>query len=124
YLDILSKVKPDKLPPHHTCDHHIKLEGSLPPAGVIYSLSNQDSDTLRAYISHNLEEGFICPSSSSTGAPVLFVKMKDGGLRLCVYYHKLNSFTRKSKYPVPHMNQLLTVFNCSSIFSNIDLSGA
>ncbi|MBW0576894.1 hypothetical protein O181_116609, partial [Austropuccinia psidii MF-1] len=53
YLDVFSKVKAEKLPPHCTCDHHIKLEGSLPPVGVIYSLSNQESDTLRAYISEN-----------------------------------------------------------------------
>ncbi|MBW0526677.1 hypothetical protein O181_066392 [Austropuccinia psidii MF-1] len=81
YLDVFSKVKAEKIPPHRTCDHHIELEWSLPPVGVIYSLSNQESDTLRAYISENVEKGFIRPSSSSTGAPVLFVKNKDGGLR-------------------------------------------
>ncbi|MBW0569329.1 hypothetical protein O181_109044 [Austropuccinia psidii MF-1] len=124
YLDVFSKVKAEKLPPHCACDHHIKLEGSLPPVGVIYSLSNQDSDTLRAYISGNVEKGFIQPSSTSTGAPVLFVKKKDGGLRLCVDYRKLNAVTRKNKYPVPPMNQLLTVYNGSSIFSKIDLCGA
>ncbi|MBW0498092.1 hypothetical protein O181_037807 [Austropuccinia psidii MF-1] len=48
YLDVFSKVKAEKLPPHHTCDHHIELKGSLPPVGVIYSLSNQESDKLRA----------------------------------------------------------------------------
>ncbi|MBW0503073.1 hypothetical protein O181_042788 [Austropuccinia psidii MF-1] len=48
YLDVLSKVKAEKLPPHHTCDHHIKLEGLLPPFGIIYSLSNHESETLRA----------------------------------------------------------------------------
>ncbi|MBW0470828.1 hypothetical protein O181_010543 [Austropuccinia psidii MF-1] len=47
YLDVFSKVKAGKLPPHRACDHHIKLEGSLPPVEVIYALSNQDSDTLR-----------------------------------------------------------------------------
>ncbi|MBW0574521.1 hypothetical protein O181_114236 [Austropuccinia psidii MF-1] len=124
YLDVFSKVKAEKLPPHHACDHHIKLEGSLPPVGVIYPLSNQESDTLRAYISENVEKGFIWPSSSSTGAPVLFVKKKDGGLRLCVDYRKLNAGTRKNKYPVPPMNQLLTSFNGSTIFSKIDLRGA
>ncbi|MBW0566399.1 hypothetical protein O181_106114 [Austropuccinia psidii MF-1] len=51
YLDVFFKVKEEKCPPHHACDHHIELEGSLPPAGVIYSLSNQESDILRAYIS-------------------------------------------------------------------------
>ncbi|MBW0493810.1 hypothetical protein O181_033525 [Austropuccinia psidii MF-1] len=48
YLDVLSKVKAEKLPPHYACDHHNRLEGSLPPVGVIYSLSNKESDTLRA----------------------------------------------------------------------------
>ncbi|MBW0511037.1 hypothetical protein O181_050752 [Austropuccinia psidii MF-1] len=100
YLDVFSKVKEEKLPPHRTCDHHIKLEGSLPP------------------------KGFIWPSSSSKGAPVLFVKKKDGGLCLCVYYHKLNAITRKNKYPVPLINQLLTALNFSAIFSKIYLCGA
>ncbi|MBW0495301.1 hypothetical protein O181_035016 [Austropuccinia psidii MF-1] len=124
YLDVFFKVKSEKLPPHHACDHHIELEGSLPPVGVNYSLSCQESDTHRAYISDNLEKFFIWPSSSSTGEPVLFVKKKDGGLCLCVNYRKLNAVTRKNNYPVPPMNQLLTVFNGSPIFSKIDLRGA
>ncbi|MBW0549364.1 hypothetical protein O181_089079 [Austropuccinia psidii MF-1] len=124
YLDVFSKFKAEKRPPQCACDHHIELEGSLPPVGVIYSLSNQESDTLRAYISENVEKGFIRPSSSSTGAPVLFAKKKDGGLHLCFDYRKLNAVTRKNKYPVPPMNQLLNVFNGSSIFSKIDLHGA
>ncbi|MBW0527802.1 hypothetical protein O181_067517 [Austropuccinia psidii MF-1] len=123
YLDVFSKVKAEKLPPHRACDHHIELEGSLPPVGVIYSLSKQESDTLRAYISENVEKGFIQPSSS-TEAPVLFVKKKYGGLRLCVDYCKLNAVTRKNKYPGPPMNQLLNVFSSSSIFSKIYLCGA
>ncbi|MBW0536631.1 hypothetical protein O181_076346 [Austropuccinia psidii MF-1] len=89
----------------------------------LYSLSNQESDTIRAYIAENLEKGFICPSYSSTGAPVLFLKKKDCGLRLCVDYRKLNAVTRKNKYPVPPINQL-TFFNGSAIFSKIGLRGA
>ncbi|MBW0492756.1 hypothetical protein O181_032471 [Austropuccinia psidii MF-1] len=87
----------------------------------MYSLLNQDSETLQAYISENVEKAFIRPSPSSTGAPVLFVKKKDGGLHLCVDYFKLNAVTRKNRYPVPPMNQLLIVFNGSTIFSKIDL---
>ncbi|MBW0508529.1 hypothetical protein O181_048244 [Austropuccinia psidii MF-1] len=56
YLNVFSKVKAKKLPPHCACDHHIELEGSLPPVGVIYLLSSQESDTLRAYISENVEK--------------------------------------------------------------------
>ncbi|MBW0569557.1 hypothetical protein O181_109272 [Austropuccinia psidii MF-1] len=102
YLDAFSKVKAETLPPHCACDHHIEM----------------------AYISENVEKGFIRPSSSSIAAPVLFVKKKDGDLHLCVDYHRLNSVTRKNKYPVPPMNQLTNVFNGSSIFSKIDLRGA
>ncbi|MBW0496439.1 hypothetical protein O181_036154 [Austropuccinia psidii MF-1] len=123
-LDVFSKVKAEKPTPNWACDHHIELEGSLPPAGVIYSLLSQESYKLRAYISENLEKAFIWPSSSSTGAPVLFVKRKGGGLCLCVDYCKLNAVTRKKKYPVSPMNKLLTVFNGSSIFSKIDLHSA
>ncbi|MBW0508646.1 hypothetical protein O181_048361 [Austropuccinia psidii MF-1] len=124
YFDVFYKVKAEKLPPHRTCDHHIELEGSLPPVGVIYSVSNQESDTLRAYISDNVEKGFIQPSSSPTGAPALFFKKKDSGLCLCVDYRKLNAVTRTNKYPVPPMNQLLTVFNFSYIIFKIYLCGA
>ncbi|MBW0555465.1 hypothetical protein O181_095180 [Austropuccinia psidii MF-1] len=124
YLDVFSKVKAKKLPPHCPCDNHIELEGLLPPVGVIYSLSNQESETLQAYISKNVEKGLKRPSSSSTGAPVLFFRKRDGGLFLCVDYRKLNASTRKNRYPVPPMKQLLTVFNGYTIFSKIDLRGA
>ncbi|MBW0475885.1 hypothetical protein O181_015600 [Austropuccinia psidii MF-1] len=124
YLDVFSKVKAEKLPPHCACDHHIKLVGLLPLVGVIYSLSNHESETLQAYISENVEKGFIRASSSSAGEPVLFVKKKDGGLHLCVDYHKLNAVTRKNRYSVPPINQLLSFFNGSTIFSKIDFHGA
>ncbi|MBW0505887.1 hypothetical protein O181_045602 [Austropuccinia psidii MF-1] len=84
----------------------------------------QESDKLRAYTSENLEKGFIQPSSPSTGEPVLFVKKKDSGPDLCVDHRKLNAVTRKNRYCVPPMNQLLTLFNGSSISSKIDLCGA
>ncbi|MBW0579826.1 hypothetical protein O181_119541 [Austropuccinia psidii MF-1] len=98
----------------------------VPPVycNVIYSLSKNESETLRSYISENVEKGFIRPSSSSTGAPVLLVKKTDGGLHLCVDYRKLNAVTRKNRYPVSPMNQILTVFNGSTIFFKIDLCGA
>ncbi|MBW0495873.1 hypothetical protein O181_035588 [Austropuccinia psidii MF-1] len=124
YLDVFSKVEAEKLPPHHLCDHHIELEGLLPPVGVIYSLSKNGSETLWAYISENVEKGFIRPSSFAIGAPVLFVKKKDGCLHLGVDYRKLNAVTRNNRYSVPPMNQILTVFNSATIFSKIDLCGA
>ncbi|MBW0517763.1 hypothetical protein O181_057478 [Austropuccinia psidii MF-1] len=124
YLNIFSKVKAEKPPPQSTCDHQIKLEGLLPPVGVIYSLSTQDLEKICAYISENVEKGFIRPSSSSTGAPVLFSKKKDGGLCLCVDYRKLNSVTMKKRYRVSPMNQRFTIFNSSTTCCKRDLCGA
>ncbi|MBW0475385.1 hypothetical protein O181_015100 [Austropuccinia psidii MF-1] len=64
------------------------------------------------------------PSSSSTGAPVLFVTKKDGDLDLCVDYNKLNAVTRKNSDPAPPINQLLTIFNSFNIFSKIGFLAA
>ncbi|MBW0504257.1 hypothetical protein O181_043972 [Austropuccinia psidii MF-1] len=84
YLDVFSKMKGEKPPPNCTCDQHIKLEGLLPPVGVIYSLSNQEPKKMVSYISENLEKGLIRPRSSSIGAPVLFNKKKNvGSLLVC-----------------------------------------
>ncbi|MBW0493608.1 hypothetical protein O181_033323 [Austropuccinia psidii MF-1] len=120
----LQSVKAEKLPPHHSCDHHIELEGSLPPVGVLQSLSNKTSEKLWAHISENVEKAFVKPSSYSTGAPVLFVKTKDGGLCLCVDYCKTNASTKKNRYPVAPMRQILTAFNDSTIFPKIEFHGA
>ncbi|MBW0494937.1 hypothetical protein O181_034652 [Austropuccinia psidii MF-1] len=57
YLDDFSKVKAEKLPPHHTCDNHIKLEGLSPPVGAIYCLSNNESEKLQEYISKDVNKG-------------------------------------------------------------------
>ncbi|MBW0512253.1 hypothetical protein O181_051968 [Austropuccinia psidii MF-1] len=100
------------------------FHGSLVEHWCYLLTIKQESETLQAYTSDNVEKGFIRPSSSSIGAPVLFVKKKDGGLHLCIDYHKLNAVTRKNRYPVPPMNQLLTLFNSSTIFSKIELHGA
>ncbi|MBW0460846.1 hypothetical protein O181_000561 [Austropuccinia psidii MF-1] len=100
-------VKAEKLPPHQTCDYNIELEGSLPPVGVIYSLSENESLSIQAYISERSERVFICSGPYSTGAPVIFVKKKDGGLNFCVDYHKLDAVTRKNSYCVPPLNHIL-----------------
>ena len=92
YLDVFSKVKSDKLDEHWARNHH-ELDRPVPQVGPIYSLSIAERDELQAYIQEILSKGFIQPSYSSTGALVLFVKKKDGGLQLCVDYQKLNAVT-------------------------------
>ncbi|XP_058089229.1 uncharacterized protein LOC131236111 [Magnolia sinica] len=65
--------------------------------------------------------GFIRPSSSPWGAPVLFVKKKDGSLRLCVDYRELNKVTIKNKYPLPRIDDLFDQLREAQFFSKIDL---
>ena len=68
-----------------------------------------------------LDKGFIRPSVSPWGAPVLFVKKKDGTLRMCVDYRQINKVTVKNKYPLPRIEDLFDHLKGAGIFSKIDL---
>ncbi|GKF52193.1 putative reverse transcriptase domain-containing protein, partial [Tanacetum coccineum] len=67
------------------------------------------------------EKGFIRPSSSPWGAPVLFVKKKDGSFRMCIDYRELNKLTVKNRYPLPRIDDLFDQLQGSSVYSKIDL---
>ena len=68
-----------------------------------------------------LDKGFIRPSISPLGAPLLFVKKKDGTIRMCIDYRQLNKVTIKNKYPLPRKDELFDQLQGSSFFSKIDL---
>ena len=68
-----------------------------------------------------LNKGFIRPSVSSWGAPILFVKKKDGTLRMCIDYQSINKVTMKKKYPLPRIEDLFDQLKGASVFSKIDL---
>ena len=76
---------------------------------------------LKLQLQELLEKGFIRPSVSPWGAPILFVKKKDSTLRLCVDYRQLNKMTMKNKYPLPRIDDLFNQLKGASVFSNIDL---
>ena len=68
-----------------------------------------------------MDKGFIHPSYSPWGAPVLFVKKKDDMLRICIDYRELNKATIKNKYPLPRINELFNQLKWAFVFSKIDL---
>ena len=76
---------------------------------------------LKKQIAELLEKGFIRPSSSPWGAPVLFVEKKDGSQRMCVDYRSLNEVTIKNKYPLPRIEDLFDQMKGARVFSKIDL---
>ena len=113
------------LPKHQTWDHEIELEpGKAPTFGPIYALSEKELTVLRGYIDENLRKGFIRESKSPAGYPILFAPKKDGGLRLCVDYRKLNDITIKNRYPLPNIGELQDRLANAKIFTKLDLRGA
>ena len=76
---------------------------------------------LRVQLQELLDKGFIQPSVSPWGAPVLFVKKKDGSLRLCIDYKKLNQVMVKNRYPLSRIDDFFDQLQGASVFSKIDL---
>jgi hypothetical protein len=109
FTDIFSKGKADTLPPHRS-SVNLKIDienGALPPLSQMYSLSRTKLEALHTFIEKHVCIGFICPSNSPHGVPILFVHKKDGSLRLCVDYQGLNKITKKDCYPLPLISDLL-----------------
>lgn len=122
YSDVFPDDLPRGLPIPRDVDHKIELvEGAKPPARPPYRLSAAESDILESQIKELLEKGHIRPSSSPFSAPVLFVKKKDGSLRMCVDYRQLNKITVADKYPIPRIEDLLERLAKAKIFSKLDL---
>ena len=125
FLDVFSKKGGETLPLHRDTDHAIEIEdGAKLPFGRINNLSETELAALKVYIETNLENCFIQQSSSPAAAPILFVKMKDGSLRLCVDYRALNSITFKNRYPLPLISEILDRVRGTTIFTRLDLRGA
>lgn len=103
-------------------EHSIKLEeGSHPVARRPYRLSLPEQDELQRQMKKLLDLGFIQPSSSPYGAPVLFVRKKDGTFRMCIDYRALNKQTIRDSYPLPLVDDLLDSLQGAKYFSKLDL---
>ncbi|GBG74390.1 hypothetical protein CBR_g18801 [Chara braunii] len=87
--------------------HRIEIEPSRTPKGAVYRMSPRELEELRKQLDELLEKGWIRPSSSPFGAPVLFVPKKEGELRMCIDYRGLNAITVKNVEPLPRIDDLL-----------------
>jgi hypothetical protein len=96
-----------------------------PSTSLIYKTSFRmttlELAELKEHIKELLEKGFIHPSSSPWGAPMIFVLKKDGTQRLCMDYHALNEVTVKNKYPLPRIDDLFDQLHCVCVFFKINL---
>ncbi|GJY13722.1 putative reverse transcriptase domain-containing protein [Tanacetum coccineum] len=111
------------LPPTRQVEFQIDLvPGAAPVARAPYRLAPSEMKELSEQLKELSDKGFIRPSSSPWGAPVLFVKKKDGSFRMCIDYRELNKLTVKNRYPLPRIDDLFDQLQGSSVYSKIDLS--
>jgi hypothetical protein len=97
-------------------------QGKQPPVGYQYRLSQLEKEELVKQLTLALEKGWVVPSSSPFGAPVLFARKKGGGLRWCIAYRALNTISIKNRYPLPRIDDLLDSLNGACVFSGLDLA--
>ena len=122
FADVFPEQLPKGLPPQRKVDHEIIEEpGSKPTSKSYYRMSPRELAELKRQIEDLLDHGFIRPSDSPYGAPVLFVPKKDGGLRMCVDWRALNKQTIKNKYPLPLAQELIDQLHGAQYFSKLDL---
>ena len=126
YADVFSKAEASKLAPHRPYDLKINLEEGTapPPISIMYSLSPTEIEALCEFIDDNLWKGFIRSATSPHGAPVLFIRNNNGSLRLCVDYRGLNKISKKDRYPLPLISDLLATAGKARIYTTLDLRHA
>ncbi|KAL0537323.1 hypothetical protein IC582_026300 [Cucumis melo] len=121
YPDVFLEELPG-LPPHREVEFSIELEpGTVPISRAPYRMAPAELKELKVQLQELLDKGFIRPSVSPWGAPVLFVKKKDGSMRLCIDYRELNKVTVKNRYPLPRIDDLFDQLQGATVFSKIDL---
>ncbi|KAL0554942.1 hypothetical protein IC582_008872 [Cucumis melo] len=121
YPDVFPEELPG-LPPHREVEFAIELEpGTVPISRAPYRMAPAELKELKVQLQELLDKGFIRPSVSPWGAPVLFVKEKDGSMRLCIDYRELNKVTVKNRYPLPRIDDLFDQLQGATVFSKIDL---
>ena len=122
FSDVFPSQLPNQLPPRRDVDHRIELTQTSPPTlRSVYRMSSTELDELKKQLDELVASGFIKPSKSPFGAPVLFVKKKDGSMRMCVDYRDLNRITVKNRYPLPRVDELFDRLRGAKYFSKIDL---
>ena len=123
YGTVLREELPPEMPPTRSVDHQIPLKPDMPPPFKgIFRLSQLELRELKRQLDQLLKDGKIKPSTSPYGAPVLFVKKKDGKLRMCIDYRALNSQTIQNRYALPRIDELFDRLHGAKVFSKLDLT--
>ena len=108
--------------PERAIEFTIELvPGTAPISKTLDKMAPLEMSELKTPLQDLLDKSYIRPSVSPWGAPVLFLKKKDGSIRLCSDYRELNNVNIKNKYPLPRIDDLFDQLSGASMFSRIDL---
>ena len=121
FCDVFPEDLPG-LPPDREIEFEIELAPGTEPISIApYRMAPAELKELKVQMEELLSKGFVKTSTSPWGAPVLFVKKKDGSLRLCIDYRQLNKVTIRNQYPLPRIDDLFDQLQGAKVFSKIDL---
>ena len=111
------------MPPDRELVHKIDfVDPTLPPPHhCVYRMSEREQVEVWKQLDELLAKGWVQPSTSPYGRPILFARKKDGSLRMCVYCQSFNANTHPDRYPIPRIDELLDRLGGSRFFNKIDL---
>ena len=121
YVDVFPE-EISGLPPKKELDFTIELVlGAVPSSKAPYRMNILELNELKSQLKELIDKKYIRPSVSPWGAPIIFVKKKDGTMQLCIDYHQLNKMTIKNRYPLPSIDDLFDQLHGATVFLKIDL---
>ncbi len=128
YLDVFDRSETEKLPPHREYDHQLEFidedSKSKLPKSRIYPMSSHKLQEVKKYLDENLKRGFIVPSKAPFASSILFAEKPNGGLRFCVDYRRLNNITKRNRYPIPLINEVLARIQGCKYLTRLDIIAA
>jgi hypothetical protein len=121
FVDVFPKEL-SRMLPERELEFTIDLKpGNEPIARTPYRMSTPELQELKMQLKELMDLGLIRPSVSPWGAPVIFIRKKDGSWRICIDYHQLNKAMIKNQYPLPRIDDLFDQMKGATVFSKIDL---
>ncbi len=125
YLDVFDRTMADQLSSHRFYNHKIELTGQgMLSRSRLYQMSGHKLQKVKKYLIEHLNKGFIFSSFASYASLILFVEKKDGSLRFCVDYRKLNALTKRNRYPLSLIDEILARIQESKYLTRLNIIAA
>ena len=128
FLDVFDRSKADELSSHRECDYKLKFIDGADKAKLsrsrIYSISSPKLKQVKKYLNEHLKKGFIVPSQVSFASPILFAEKSNDDLRFCVDYRRLNQITKRNRYLISLIDEVLVKIQDYKYMTRLDIIAA